>query len=405
MCNAYPKRFKRSSPNRIIPVHLLRWNNDRKNHKRRNGRDIIRNNDGPLSDYSSSYSTNGSAHSRYNTGKFGLQPGSYGLQNRMESGIAAGRRDLLPAGSSDTNSGPLSEISPVASHTSSTGTWDPRSNRAFEGFMGKSTGLISPFQGDDNEEVIDFLTPSKPLPPPSLIDLESLASFSMASPALIEERMSEPSPIHPNSRSDHRVPSQMVLSSTLTSLREPGIRLFAHGTQCEPRRIWIQLEVHKELIEWRTESKSKAGDKTSVVLGSKHTISLKDVIYVDVGKTTAALQLLSEEEVSSNLCFSILTKNGSLDLNAGNKLERDALISCFCLILDTIYLDDPEGSCWRELYSAESSVASESTTNGFIVNAQSKTNQSKNLNNGSSLNRIPNQNISMHMDKYDTNGP
>ena len=124
-----------------------------------------------------------------------------------------------------------------------------------------------------------------------------------------------------------------------------------------------------------TESKSKTGEKTSVVLGSKHTISLKDVIYVDVGKTTAALQLLSEEEVSGDLCFSILTKNGSLDLNAGNKLERDALISCFCLILDTIYLDNPEGSCWRDLYTADSSVASESTTNGMTFPVESKVNR------------------------------
>jgi hypothetical protein len=356
----------------------------------------------PLSDYSNSYSTNSCRH-KYDAGKIGVQLGSYGLQNRMESGIVAGRRDLLPAGSSDANSGPLSEVSPVASHASSTGTWDPRANRAFEGFTAKSTGLISPFQRDDKEEVIHFFTPSKPLPPPSLIDLESLASFSMASPLPIEERHSEPSPVHPNSRSDHRVPSQMVLSSTLTSLREPGIRLFAHGTQCEPRRIWIQLEVYKELIEWRTESKSKTGDKTAVVLGSKHTISLKDVIYVDVGKTTAALQLLSEDEVSSDLCFSILTKNGSLDLNAGNKLERDALISCFCLILDTIYLDHPDGLCWRDLYTADSSVASESTTHGFTVTAESKMNQARKFSNANPSNRGQNEKGYTKTDEYDSN--
>jgi hypothetical protein len=122
------------------------------------------------------------------------------------------------------------------------------------------------------------------------------------------------------------------------------------------------LEVYKEVIEWRTENKSKSGTQSSVLLGSKHTIPLKDIIYVDVGKTTAALQLLAEEDIPSDVCFSILTKNGSLDLNAGNKLERDALISCLCLILDTIYLDNQEGPCWRDLYTAESSVASDTTS-------------------------------------------
>lgn len=283
-------------------------------------------------------------------------PQRTGLNQRVDSGITSGRRNLNQVGSSD-NSDP----------------WDPHT-KTFDHIRASSdpNAVISPFQ--NQEETVDFLTPelrrnhtkSFTLPPPSLVELESLASFSNASPSP-ENRLQDPSPVHPNTYTNHRVPSHMVLSSTLTSLREPGVRLSAHGTQCEPRRIWIQLEVHKELLEWRTENQAaKSGSaqndlESSYTLGPKHTISLKDILYVDVGKTTAALQMLSEGLIRSDMCFSILTKNGSLDLTAGNRLERDALISCMCLVLDTVHADDPEGKSWRDLHISDGSVTSRST--------------------------------------------
>lgn len=191
----------------------------------------------------------------------------------------------------------------------------------------------------------------------------------------------DPSPYHPNLRSEHKPPSQMVLSSTMTSLRDPGTRLSAHGTQCQPRRIWIRLDIHAEAIQWRTEtlpsstignagaeSNDEDGDggssptsKSSLItLGPIHSIALTDILYVDVGKTTAALSKLNSQKIPSHLCFSLLTSNGSLDLQAGSRLERDALISCFCLILDTVsfqYIQDAQDegcgtdrpSNWRDM--------------------------------------------------------
>ena len=64
------------------------------------------------------------------------------------------------------------------------------------------------------------------------------------------------------------------------------------------------------------------------------------------------------------MSFSILTKNGSLDLTAGNKLERDALISCMCLVLDTVNAGDG-GKNWRDLHISEGSVTSRSTNTGM----------------------------------------
>jgi hypothetical protein len=88
------------------------------------------------------------------------------------------------------------------------------------------------------------------------------------------------------------------------------------------------------------------------------------VLYIDVGKKTTALKRLDDVKVPDPTCFSLLTQNGSLDLQASSKLERDALVSCFSMILDDVHAN----ANWRELYEASpdpslanSSVASRPT--------------------------------------------
>lgn len=323
MFNAYPRRHLKSSANTEILVlgrHSPRAEMRKALEKRRSN--IV-----PSPSFDSSYSK-------------GVQ-----LANRQESGITEARLALAPSRSSGVNSD--------ASPASGTGTWGihDRSFGLSHRIQNGRIDAFSPFRvgnGDDEgEETIDFLSSTKA---PSLVDIESLATFSGATPSVAKNgrHMDHPSPFHPDTTSNHKVPSEMVLSSTLTSLREPGIRLYAHGTQCMPRRIWIQLNVHQEVIEWRTEDSNK-NTPNGVRLGPKHYIPLSDVLFVDVGKTTAALRMLSEQEVRSDLCLSILTRNGSLDLRVGSKLERDSLVSCFCLILDTLFMSNPSGKNWRHL--------------------------------------------------------
>jgi len=404
MCNSYPKRYAKSKPGREVPMHLLQFNNiAKRDSPRRVMRQYHHHRGGgapsELSMRSSSTVTGIGAKRNVNMYS---NSAAMDMDQRIDSGVTSGRQSLGSIHSNTNNNGSNSSVyshqSPAVSNTSSTGTWDPHTgmHRAFERFPTTNqhgNGAITPFRvhdPDDKDELIDFFTPGKALvrrvhPPPSLIELESLASFSQASPMPSSKGGGpvDPSPVHPNDSTNHRVPSHMVLSSTLTSLREPGIRLHAHGTQCEPRRIWIQLDVHKEMLEWRTENRSdpKESNENSngnnftqarsvqetYTLGPKHMIALQDIIYVDVGKTTSALQLLGEDEISCDVCFSVLTKSGSLDLNAGNKLERDALISCLCLILDTIHLDtgngngNADGKSWRDLHIQQGSSISQST--------------------------------------------
>lgn len=96
-------------------------------------------------------------------------------------------------------------------------------------------------------------------------------------------------------------------------------------------------------------------------MGPIHEIPLFDILYVDVGKTTAALKRLEETVIPEDVCLSLLTNGGSLDLVAGDLEERDSLVSCFCWILDGLRLDagvgggEGEGSDWRDLVSGSGS--------------------------------------------------
>lgn len=171
------------------------------------------------------------------------------------------------------------------------------------------------------------------------------------------------SPSSPN----HPVPDSAILDETRRRLKERGIRLIAHGVQSEPKRVWIRLNDDDQL-EWRTEFPKRITNQvgmSSIVLmrGAPHNIPLPNIVYVDVGKRTAALQ--KQTNLGDALCFSLLTQSGSLDLQAHSKLERDALVSCLSEELDRVH----QGGDWRAMYqqSSEANFApSQVTSGGFL---------------------------------------
>mmetsp|Transcript_11939 Transcript_11939/g.28324 ORF Transcript_11939/g.28324 Transcript_11939/m.28324 type:complete len:464 (+) Transcript_11939:172-1563(+) len=176
-----------------------------------------------------------------------------------------------------------------------------------------------------------------------------------------------PSPEHPALK---KIPPNKIIAETMARLQGRGIRLLAHGVHCDPKRVWIRLQENKDIasnepsVTWQTEFPRRVPDQSgnvSIVLmrGSLHSINLKNILYIDVGKKTHALHLT--RGVSDTLCMSLLTQNGSLDLQANSKLERDSLVSCFSMILDEIHEED-----WRALYEAspEPSLANSSTVVG-----------------------------------------
>jgi hypothetical protein len=167
-----------------------------------------------------------------------------------------------------------------------------------------------------------------------------------------------PSPEHPALK---KIPPNKIIAETMGRLQGRGIRLQAHGVQCEPKRVWIKLEDGASNVTWQTEFPRRVPNQSgevSIVLmrGSMHRIALNNVLYIDVGKKTNALMRHENQVVPDAVCFSLLTQNGSLDLQANSKLERDALVSCFSMILDDVHTQD-----WRALYegSPDPSLATE----------------------------------------------
>lgn len=138
---------------------------------------------------------------------------------------------------------------------------------------------------------------------------------------------------------------EIVISAAMQQLRNPGVLIVAHGSRGKPKTVRLQLT--ESAITWRTETRKSAKPK----MGKLHSVPLAHIMYVDVGKQTTALRRVENAAVSENLCFSLLTKEGSLDLEANSSRERDALVSCFSLVLDEVHAQQN----WRDIYRGPSS--------------------------------------------------
>ncbi len=135
---------------------------------------------------------------------------------------------------------------------------------------------------------------------------------------------------------------EIAISTTMQQLRDTGVQIIAHGSKGKPKKV--RLILTENAIEWRTESKRKNK------IGKTHQVPLTHIMYVDVGKATTALRRMENAAIPENLCLSLLTKEGSLDLEASDSLERDALVNCFSLVLDEVHAQN-----WRDVYRAPSS--------------------------------------------------
>ena len=137
---------------------------------------------------------------------------------------------------------------------------------------------------------------------------------------------------------------EIVISAAMQQLRDPGVLIVAHGSRGKPKTVRLQLT--EQAITWRTETRKHIKAK----MGKLHQVPLSHIMYVDVGKQTTALRRVENASVAESLCFSLLTKEGSLDLEANSPRERDALVSCFSLVLDEVHAQN-----WRDIYRGPSS--------------------------------------------------
>ena len=133
----------------------------------------------------------------------------------------------------------------------------------------------------------------------------------------------------------------IVVSAAMQQLRDPGVLIVAHGSRGKPKTV--RLVLTETAITWRTEMRKKTsapGSGKELKLGKLHQVPLSHIMYVDIGKQTTALRRVENASVSESLCFSLLTKEGSLDLEANSPRERDALVQCFSLVLDEVHAQE-----------------------------------------------------------------
>lgn len=151
-----------------------------------------------------------------------------------------------------------------------------------------------------------------------------------------------------HSQMDLQQSEEIVISAAMQQLRDPGVLIVAHGSRGKPKTVRLQLT--ESAVTWRTETRKKGSKDAKPKMGKLHQVPLSHIMYVDVGKQTTALRRVENAGVSDALCFSLLTKEGSLDLEANSPRERDALVSCFSLVLDEVHAQN-----WRDIYRGPSS--------------------------------------------------
>jgi len=130
----------------------------------------------------------------------------------------------------------------------------------------------------------------------------------------------------------------LSVSAVMQQLRDPGLLITAHGSRGKPKIVRLQLV--NTAITWRTENRRKVPGISPGIppkVGKVHSVPLTNIMYIDAGKQTTALRRVENSGIPENLCFSLLTKEGSLDLEASSPLERDALVTSFSLVLDEIH--------------------------------------------------------------------
>lgn len=138
---------------------------------------------------------------------------------------------------------------------------------------------------------------------------------------------------------------EAMINTYMNTLRNKGVHIVAHGSRGKPKQV--RLKLTNDAITWRTETRRKnsSGQSKEIKYGKLHSVALANIMYVDVGKQTTALRRQENAQVPEELCFSLLTKEGSLDLEANSPRERDALVGSFSLILDNVHAQN-----WRDIY-------------------------------------------------------
>lgn len=113
-----------------------------------------------------------------------------------------------------------------------------------------------------------------------------------------------------------------VLAQTLLTVLSQGMVLIVYNEK-GAKQATVTLVGGSEL-HWR-----------SVKLFSKKgkQLNLREVLFVSSGKQTKKFKLKTSEIAVEDCCFSLTTSTDTIDFEATSKVERDALVQGFTILL------------------------------------------------------------------------
>merc|ERR1712070_1263177 len=105
-----------------------------------------------------------------------------------------------------------------------------------------------------------------------------------------------------------------ALLRTFRQVLASGVNILQHCIKGPVAQIHLTL--NRDIISW-------SGGRS--VNGSRE-LRVSDIMFVDIGKRTVAfVSGMSSQNVNEDCCFSLVTSNQSLDLQASSKMEREAM--------------------------------------------------------------------------------
>lgn len=120
-------------------------------------------------------------------------------------------------------------------------------------------------------------------------------------------------------------PQDEALRKTFHSVLKEGMTMVLHTSDKNPKQIHLTL-VGTEL-RWKA---------AKVFARNMYKIDLRDIKYVEWGKQTNTFQKQVSSAASDDQCFSLVTERVTVDLEASSKVERDALVQGFSLVVSAL---------------------------------------------------------------------
>jgi hypothetical protein len=117
-------------------------------------------------------------------------------------------------------------------------------------------------------------------------------------------------------------PQDEALRKTFLSVLKEGMTMLLHTGEKSPKQIQLTL-VGTEL-RWKS---------AKVFARTQYKVDLREIKFVEWGKQTDTFAKQTSMSASEDMCFSLVTDKVTVDLEASSKVERDALVQGFSLVV------------------------------------------------------------------------